>query len=227
MNSDDWGFWGFVVGVLALLATVGIAIWQKRKKMLQYEILSNTALVSKAKKLEGMVKILYEDKEVNAVHLIVLKLLNAGNLSITKTDFEEPLIISFEPQVDILSADISETNPSGLKPILNIESNTIVIEPLLLNALDFLVVNILINNYASKPTIYGRIVGVKDITCWTTESRSLIEFFQPLLSIVLLMYGIAALLRGIIPEWIFSSGIILIFLGGLVFFVLRKRKKMR
>ena len=79
--------------------------------------------------------------------------------------FVEPVSISFNPGVKILSAEIIETNPANLKPNLKLSENKIIHEPLLLNEKDSLTIKALLTGFKDNAKILpnARIAGVREI----------------------------------------------------------------
>ncbi|WP_198330609.1 hypothetical protein [Psychrobacter cibarius] len=86
-----------LLGCLAVIAaiTVPLIIYflQKSKKRLAYEIVSNTQLVGVKSEVQNKIKIYYENKLVENVHLLLIRIINNGNQSISIGDFAKRIDI--------------------------------------------------------------------------------------------------------------------------------------
>ena len=95
-RDQIWNFIGVIIACVTLLITVILYFLQKHKKGLSYEILSKTSLLTNKEKLEGKIKILYDDNEVQNVKFLEIKILNTGNIGIPSSDYERPLRFIFD-----------------------------------------------------------------------------------------------------------------------------------
>lgn len=163
-RDQIWNFIGVIIACVTLLITVILYFLQKHKKGLSYEILSRTSLLTSKEKLEGKIKILYNDQEVQNVRFLEIKVLNTGNIGIPSSDYERPLRFIFETEAKILTAEIIKSEPETLTTSLNIAQNEIVVQPILMNSKDYLVIKAIVSNSSDEEIIVdGRIKDVKDI----------------------------------------------------------------
>ena len=153
-----------IIGVLAILAMVGIFLAQRKKKNLSYDIISNISLLGVGNALQKKVKVLYEDSEVKNVHLLTLRFINNGNQPIDESDYGRSTKISFNDNAVILTCEIIDEEPANLRLELEQRENILLLSPLLLNPKDAFSVKTLIGNFGSFPIIDGRIKGVKSIS---------------------------------------------------------------
>jgi hypothetical protein len=168
---------------------------QRARKSLKYEILANTSLLSNKKEIKGKLKILFEEMPVEDVHLIVVKIINSGNVPIAQTDYEQPISLRFSAKSQILTSEISDTNPKGLPATATIDDSQIILNPILLNNGDTITVKMLVNQFDGNIDVNGRINGVKEIK----KLRSSIIF-----PVVLLIGG--AILMAIATIRLFVQG---------------------
>lgn len=98
IRDSAWQFGGFVLGLIAIVVSVVIFFKQKSIKNLSY-IKTNTPLLRVNEKIKNRVKILLDDKPVENVHSILIKIVNNGNASINPEDFKVPLNILFDVPV--------------------------------------------------------------------------------------------------------------------------------
>ena len=95
LRDPLWQFVGAIFGLVAIGIAILIFWLQRTRKSLGYEVISNTSLLTIKEELEGKLQILYEKESVNNVQLIVIKLINTGNLPIASNDYELPLRLIF------------------------------------------------------------------------------------------------------------------------------------
>lgn len=135
----------------ALAIGVSILIYYKsrRIKALSYKIVTDEPLLTVGEELHGKIKILYEGAQVEDISLLIIKFINHGNESIKSDDFEEPITISFSPNVGVLSVELINTNPQTINAKIRSDSDKIIIEPLLLNRGDSITIKALLTG--SKP----------------------------------------------------------------------------
>lgn len=180
-----WGFWGVLATILSVIAMILIYRAQRKIKNLSYEIISNTQLLGVEAEMQGKVKILYNDEEVNSVHLLTLKFTNFGNQSITSSDYERHLSVVFDSNSKILTHDIIDQEPNNLGVTSEVDFNKISLNKVLMNSKDSFSLKTLISNYDGLPTVDGRITGVKSIGKYV-ENLLLVKAFMfiALLSII-------------------------------------------
>jgi len=213
----DWQFWGVVVGILGVFVTVIIFYLQKNRKRLAYQVLTDTPLLSVGDEIKGRVKITYDNKDIQNVHLVVIKIENVGNVDIAASDFARPMAITF-PNSEVLSTEVSETFPKTLNPILNFGRSGVSIEPVLLNKKDFLTIKFVFSHYENKIDVNAHILGVKDIERGfevTNKAPQRAEIII-LLSIACglsLMVGGAASVMFLIPSLVTIEGFLVLSIG--------------
>src|SRR5687768_3163626 len=111
IKDPVWQFVGAVVAVIALIVTVGIYVIDRPVKRLQVQILSNSPLVSVNTDISPRIRILYEDKPVQTLSLILLRFENVGNEPIRVGDYSEPIRILLSPSAEVGEVTVQETKP--------------------------------------------------------------------------------------------------------------------
>ena len=156
-----------LIGVLAVIAaiTVPLIIYflQKSKKRLAYEIISDTQLVGVDSEVQNKIKIYYEDKLVENVHLIVIRFINNGNQPISIDDFAKQINIGLGNNTNILTCEVLEQNPKNLDVNIIKMQDSIEVRSLLLNSKDSFTLNVLLSNYKRKLEISARVKGINQI----------------------------------------------------------------
>ena len=171
LRDPIWQFIGAVLALIALFVSIYLFVLQRRKKTLAYEILSETKLLTMKEGFEGKVQILFEGQSVKNVHLLVIKIINNGNIPIASSDFEKALTFAFNEDVNILSAEIIDTYPKTLKPMIDTNQNRLVLNPTLLNSGDSITFKLLLTQYDGKIEVDTRIIGVSEVKK-ATEQRT-------------------------------------------------------
>ena len=162
LRDSAWQFWGVVISVVTALITISIFLLQRKNKRLTYTVLTETPLLSVDDEIKGKIKIKYGRKNIQNIHLVLLKIQNQGNVDIASSDYEKPIIFSFEDS-EILSIEAVDVSPKNLKPTITNVLSKFTIEPILLNKKDYIVIKLLFSNYGSKIAVDTRILGVKEI----------------------------------------------------------------
>lgn len=164
LNNLNWNLIGGILAGLSLLATIIIFILQKNKKKLSYEIIAETSLLTTKEKIEGKLKILYNDREVRNVKFFEIKLINSGNIGIPATDYERPIKIKFPESSKILSCEVIENSPNSLDTKITLDETKISIEPLLINSKDYFILKVIVSDIEREDfTIDARIKDVKEV----------------------------------------------------------------
>lgn len=182
-----------LIGVLAVIAaiTVPLIIYflQKSKKRLTYEVISDTQLVGIKSEVQNKIKIYYEDKLVENVHLISIKIINNGNQPISISDFAELINIRLGNNTNILTCEVLEQNPKDLDVCVVKIQDSIEIQPLLLNPNDSFTLNILLSNYKRDLEVSARIEGVNKIEYYVEP--------QPIANLIMLIIFILLIILNI------------------------------
>lgn len=116
-----WQFWVGVsslgLSALAILVTIILAIRGRQRKLLTYEVVSNTSVINVDNDVGEDLKLLLEGQVVTKVRLHVIKLLNAGNTTIESSDYPNQLNFQFDsppfPQ-PLIRCGIHRTEPPNL-----------------------------------------------------------------------------------------------------------------
>jgi hypothetical protein len=157
--------WQFV-GVLLALLSVAAAFWiywlQRQTKELAFGLVSSRRLLSVSDELSSRVSILLDGKTVKDVHLVVYGLKNSGHSAICASDFERALKINFN-EGQVISAEIASQSPPNLGASLSSSDTGVELRPLLLNAGDQLLIQVLLSAPYPREDIDTRIVGISSL----------------------------------------------------------------
>lgn len=168
LRDPVWQFVGvlvaFIATIIAIIVPVILARKQRQKKNLEYLVLTSMPIFNPS----GEVKfqLLFEQKPVHAVQLVILRIVNTGNLPIVTADYHERVSIEFAPESHVLSAEIAKTFPERLHigaAISANPANRVFFQPVLLNGGDWFTVKLLVASFKDGITMGGRICGIKQI----------------------------------------------------------------
>lgn len=223
LRDPVWQFIGALLGLLAILISVWIFFAQRKNKMLVYDILSDSSILSTTDQISGKLKILFQNKPVKNVSLVVIRVINSGNVPITSKDYERNVRFIFNKDVKILTAEVAETQPESLGAEISIvEKNIIALEPVLLNGGDTVTVKALISEYSKGLKVDGRIVGVKEIKKQTEGTETITTFIFLVASMTAgVSAGILEISNGHFDLWKIHNPIsqILMFVAYILLFV--------
>lgn len=178
LRDPMWQFIGAILAAAAIFISIALYLRQRRRKDLSYEIVSRTPLLSvstRAQEIKKQLQILFNGKPVQQVHLIVIKIINSGNMPILSTDYERPVSLNLGEEAQILTAEVVETDPDSLRTSARIEGKSVVLTPSLLNEKDSITLKMLVSRFVNQITVDGRIVGVKNIRKSVKKRSSLIR----------------------------------------------------
>ena len=191
--------WISIISVIgALIVPILIYRWQKKVKSLTYSIVETTELFNINDEIRDKLKILYEEKPVESLHLIVLKIRNKGNIPIDETDFKSNLVFEFNEEAVIVSLSDTIVSPESLDwPLVSI-NNTLTLFPTLLNQGDLITVKLLVSGFKEITHIDGRIFGVKEIKEEGKSKNVTVALIGAFFSLLLLSYSITETISDIL-----------------------------
>jgi len=164
-NARDplWQFVGVLLALAAMVLSYRIYVGQKQQKRLTYQRLASFPLLTVKEALAGRISVAFDGNPVQSIHMITLRIRCAGNLPITVADYVKPLALYVEKAARVLSADIVESLPSNLRPVITVDAGSVTVEPLLLNPGDSFVVKLLVQDGSKYVFPEARIVGVREV----------------------------------------------------------------
>jgi hypothetical protein len=163
IRDPMWQFFGVIFVVISIIVSGIFFRLQRQRSALSWKIISNTPLVRINSEVKGNLQVLFNGNPVKDIQLLIIKIINTGNVSIKSGDYERPLNLNFDENAQILAAEVIETNPNNIEVSANIEERDVFISPTLLNKGDSFTIKILVNQFNNKILIDSRIVGVKEI----------------------------------------------------------------
>jgi hypothetical protein len=154
------------VAALAVAVIVPIALFLvgRQSKSLSFSAVARSPLVDVSKPQLTDLEVSYRGEKIQKVESLTLQFENSGNVSVTPSDFEKPMVVILGKDCRVLSAEVADTSPSSLKPKVSANSAGVSIEPLLLNAHDRFALTVVVSGSAGVPQPYARISGIREVT---------------------------------------------------------------
>lgn len=194
IRDPMWQFFGAILVIIGIIISIILYWIQRPKSSLSWKIISNAPLVKISSEIRGNLQVLFEGNLVENIQLIIVRIINTGNVSIKSGDYEHPINFTFDENAQILSAEIIETIPNNIEVSVNIEENRVFMSPTLLNKGDSVTIKTLVNQFENHILVDGRIVGVKDIKKIAEIGRTKKQINETLIrTIIALTLGIIAL----------------------------------
>ena len=183
LRDPIWQFIGAVLAALGIGAAFLFSWLQRQIKELAFGIVSSRRAISVADEVSSRVTIHLDGKIVKNLHLLVFGLKNSGHRAITQSDFERPFNISFSDG-QVVSAEVTSQVPANLGATLAIAESSIELQPLLLNAGDKMLLQVLLSAPSPSYSVDTRILDVSALAPINVQPRRP-PFFQSALPIVI------------------------------------------
>jgi hypothetical protein len=148
-----------IVGVTTLLAFT----WWRQRKEFNYRVISDYPLFDVDKEFTDRVKILFDDKQVGRVSLVVIEFLNNGWQPVKASDFYKPVEVNFGDKAEIMNVETVKKRPNDLTLNVIGLNSSLTIEPTLFNRGDFVQLKVLVHDYKGSIDVTGRIEGIPKI----------------------------------------------------------------
>ena len=169
----DPRFYGPLATSCGVLITLTLWLLSQRRKQLSYEILSNASLVNLLDDIKDRLTIQFDGAPVYDLHLVVVKIVNSGDVAIRSAEYEGKIAVVFSGDATILLADVEETRPKNLherslkdkekKPLIeSFGGQEVVLRPVMMNKGDYVKVRLLVNNPPGEPQLVGHIEGIHE-----------------------------------------------------------------
>jgi hypothetical protein len=164
LRDPIWQFAGAILTVFAILVSLAIYFAQRSRRIVSVEVLRNGRILTIQEESVGKLQLMFDGKLIHNTRLIEVCVTNSGNQPIKPADFIKSLTFSFNAEAEVLSTATVGTVPKDLTAELLVQSNEVVLAPLLLNPRDSITIRFLVSKYTAGPTHSARINGVSKIT---------------------------------------------------------------
>lgn len=205
--------WKFFVTIIATIAGVVIPIylWQSDLSSHSLELrLRSTTALQPASDIQEL-QVFLNGKKLESPYLSSFELVNTGSKSILSSDFETPVELIAKGGLKVVSAQITDTNPSNIPVKVSFDEQRTSIAPFLSNPKDTITFSIITSGERPVFEHRARIAGVKEISFEDSSNRGMayvqiaLSLVSALLLLILnLVYLPAALARSkiVVPKWL-------------------------
>ncbi|MGQ0601956.1 MAG: hypothetical protein ACT4QE_09705 [Anaerolineales bacterium] len=104
-TSPAWGFWQFILSMIALVAVYNVYFLQKQEKALQVSYSVNS-VVQIQEDLQSQIEMAYQGVQFSDIAIIDYQVENVGNVPILESDFVGPLTISMNPDWFVIGREL-------------------------------------------------------------------------------------------------------------------------
>lgn len=159
LTSNPFSAMSMTIAATALI----VFQWWRQRKGIRYCIVSTQSVAGIRDEYNDKVKILFEDRPVKKVHLIVTEIANNGWRAIEPGDFVEPITINYGKEAEIMDCRVIDCVPDNVKLEVTVDNNVVTLKPMLLNRNDSARIKVLVDNYAGKIEIESRVKDVSQL----------------------------------------------------------------
>jgi len=157
-----------IIAIVGIIVAVIIYWRQRKRKSLDYEVVSFTPLSSVDPNTlwsyqQAGLQFTFKGETIPQAHFITIKFTNSGNVHIPKEDYAEPISLSFGKKAMVLAFRPVKKKPVDIPVTLKTDGRNVIIDPTLLNPKENFVIEVLVSGFDGKVRIGGRIAGVKEI----------------------------------------------------------------
>ena len=167
LRDGVWQAIGAFFTIAAIVVSFAIYRSQRQRRALTYLVKSAYPLLKSTEELRGRLSVQVDGVAVRNIDVMFLEVQNAGNQPVSRSDFDVPFAIEFEPPAYIISAVVDAEEPDNLGVTLEVAEQKVTLQPILLNPGDTFTLKLLLSSDSKKFAITGRVIGVKEIA----ESR--------------------------------------------------------
>lgn len=167
--------WKFIVG--SALALVGLAIplylWQVdlSSHSLSLKLVSSSALQPPSSTQFQDLQVTLNGKEISSPYLSSFEMVNTGSKPILSSDFESSIEIQGIDNVQLVSAQVTGTDPKDIPVKILIDSNRLKIAPFLSNPNDIVSFSVITGEAPPAFKVNARIAGVKELVIEDSSTK--------------------------------------------------------
>jgi hypothetical protein len=156
------------IGVAFTIVAAGIA-WityrsQRNIKRLEYVVVYKQRILSSrlvpSRRFAGELEVVLDGETVDDPVIVSVRMVNTGDRAILSTDFHEPLAVQLLGSQRIVSATVTSSRPSDLRPQLSVDESRVVISPTLINPGDLIELQVIASGPVRDVAMQGRVADV-------------------------------------------------------------------
>jgi hypothetical protein len=174
-----------LLGVAAFLATVFVPALYRRRRKILYDVMADFRLLDEKPESESKEVVVAGRKMTTNPRVFVVDVNNHagrdifgmfggfGGVDITPAHYERPISFHFGDDASILDAKVTEEHPPGIRELVCVHRNKIVLKPVLLNHGDALQLKVLVENPDEMTNLVGQEIGIIEVGGRITGIRSI------------------------------------------------------
>ncbi|UVM33414.1 hypothetical protein [Pseudomonas sp. B21-019] len=159
--------WKFIVGSLLTIGGLAIPVylWQVdlSSHSLSLKLVSSSALQPASSNQFQDLQITLNGARISSPYISSFEMINTGSKPILSSDFESPIEVLGDGNVQLISAQVTGTDPKGIPVKLSIESNRMVIAPFLSNPNDVISFSVITGDEPPIFKVKARIAGIREL----------------------------------------------------------------
>lgn len=219
-TNGGWvGLGGLVVGLIAVVLAIIFRPRQSKGLGWKYQSANRIIRVTQAQRNRLPLKVVYGEQDVDDPNIIILRILNAGGQAIEVGDFDRPITIEFK-ESKLLALDVIAQSSKGMSITFKVDTsapNRVTLNPMLLNAGEWVELQFVTDGNVEQPPIEARIVGQTmepfDIRAAPLQLRDFVN--APIISLIVITVAatvviLVSTLNGKLP--FIMIGFILVFI---------------
>lgn len=166
-----WSFSGFLLAVIFGLLSIYTEFWKETKPKLEFEIISNTPVISVREKIDDL-EVIYQSQDIakngRTLSVVLVRAINNGSLPIRQADYDNRFPVGLKIKSGtLIRADISGASNAYLSNAVEISraGSKFSFSPAILEAGEWFSTKILVLHEAGKkPEIssFGKVAGMHE-----------------------------------------------------------------
>jgi hypothetical protein len=113
-----------------------------------------------SRRFAGELEVVLDGETVDDPVIVSVRMVNTGDRAILSTDFHEPLAVQLLGSQRIVSATVTSSRPSDLRPQLSVDESRVVISPTLINPGDLIELQVIASGPVRDVAMQGRVADV-------------------------------------------------------------------
>lgn len=149
------------LGLGAIIVSLLIHFWERKPKRLDYLVMYNAPLLPKRASGVRDLKVIYEESELKAPHLVTVRVKNTGKEPIKGDEYHQDITVKYSTGGPPLDASVPKESSPDLvgPPTYAFDDLEVSVCPGLLNAKDWFDLQILSDRDPGEITVSSRFVG--------------------------------------------------------------------
>jgi len=241
MQAKSWietyGGWVGLGGLIVGLVSIVLAVWfrPRQSKVLgwKYQSANRIISVTPAQLNKLRLRVVYGELDVDNPNIIVLRISNAGRQEIRVGDFDRPITVEFK-QSQLLALNVIGQSTPSMKVSFKVDSlapNRVTLNPLLLNAGEWVELQFVTDGDIERPPVGARIVGQTgepfDIRAAVWQRSDVMTLATAVVTVIMLLMVISIMVTMPSGRWPSSIGLFFLVYGYFMFTGIMANRKVR